>query len=104
MTKASNKFIVKSEVWLYPGMEGNWHFVSLSKKHSDDIKRRFGANSRGWGSLPVFVTLGKTCWKTSIFPHKQEGVYILPLKAMVRKKEGIYNNDKVNLILEIKTN
>jgi hypothetical protein len=93
---------MRSEVWLYPGMAG-WHFISVSKKHSEDIKKRFGAKQRGWGSLPVTVTIGKTSWKTSIFPDKRSGTYLLPLKADVRKREGILKGDTISFSIEIKS-
>lgn len=50
----------------------------------------------------VVVTLGKTSWKTSIFPDKHSGSYLLPLKALVRKKEGIFSGDKVSFSIQIK--
>ena len=90
------------KVFLYAGETANWHFVPISKKIGTEIKDKFGKNSRGFGSLPVEVTVGKTVWKTSIFPDKYSGSYILPLKAAVRKKEGIYAEDKLKFSLEIK--
>ena len=92
---------MKSEVWLYPGMAG-WHFLSVPKKQSEKIKKVFGAMKRGWGSLPVDVTIGKTSWKTSIFPDKKSGAYLLPLKADVRKKEGISSGNKISFLLKIR--
>lgn len=97
----SNQFKIKSGVWLYPGMAG-WHFVAVPKKESEEIKKKFGGMKKGWGSLPVAVTVGKTNWETSIFPEKKSGVYLLPLKAAVRKKEGIFDKDKISLLLEIR--
>jgi hypothetical protein len=94
------KYKIRSEVWLYPGMAG-WHFVSIPKKQSEDIKKKFGKKAKGWGSIPISVTLGKTNWKTSIFPDKKSGMYLLPLKARVRKKEGVVNGDVVVFIIEI---
>jgi hypothetical protein len=93
---------MKSEVWLYPSAMAAWHFISVSKKHAEDIKKRFGGNAKGWGSLPVIVTIGKTKWKTSIFPDKKSGTYLLPLKADVRKKEGIFKGDKIEFKIEVK--
>lgn len=98
---SKNTFKLHSKVWLYPGMAG-WHFISVPKKESAQIKEVFGALKRGWGSLPVEVTLGKSTWKTSIFPDKKSGTYLLPLKADVRKKERILSGDTVNFLLEIK--
>lgn len=98
---STNLYKIKSGVWLYPGMSG-WHFMSIPKKDGEDIRKRFGKKQRGWGSLPVVVTLGKTSWKTSIFPDKHSGLYLLPLKAVVRKKEGVLSNDKVSFTIEVK--
>jgi len=88
------KYNVRSEVWLYPGMAG-WHFVSLSKAQSEEIKKNYAAQKRGWGSLPVEVKLGKSTWRTSIFPDKRSGTYLLPLKSEIRKKEEIFAKEIV---------
>lgn len=92
---------VSAVVWLYPGMAG-WHFVTLPKKTKENIDFFFSHVKRGWGSLPVLVTLGKTTWKTSIFPDKESGSYILPLKAEIRKKEAINEGDDIKFSLKIK--
>lgn len=95
-----NLYKMRAKVWLYPAMVA-WHFVTLPKKESDKIKELFGAMKRGWGSLPVVVTIGKTSWKTSIFPDKKAGAYLLPLKALVRKQEQILVGNTINFIVEI---
>lgn len=81
-------------------MTAAWHFVSLSKKQSEEIDKKFGDKRRGWNSFPVKVTLGKSIWNTSIFFDKREGAYILPLKAEVRKKERIGQGDRISLLIE----
>jgi hypothetical protein len=96
------KFRVQSEVWLYPSATAVWHFASLSKKQSEEITKRFGAKRRGWNSFPVSVSLGKTKWMTSIFFDKRAEVYILPLKASIRRKEEIYKGDKITFVIEIR--
>lgn len=96
-----NEYKIDATVWLYQGMAG-WHFVTLPEDVSEDIKRQFGDLKRGWGSLPVKVTVGKTTWKTSIFPDKETKGYLLPLKANVRKKEKIVADKKITLVMEIK--
>jgi hypothetical protein len=90
-----------SEMWLYPGETGNWHFISLPKKAAKEIKESFVGLSRGWGSLRVEAIIGKTTWKTSIFPDKKRGTYVLPIKADVRKKEDISAGDKVRTSIKI---
>ena len=93
-------YALSSEVWLYPGMAG-WHFMSVPKKESEEIKKNFSTIRRGFGSLKVRVTLGSSSWNTSIFPDKKSGMYLLPLKADVRKKEGIRAKDKVSFTISI---
>ncbi len=92
---------IKSEVWLYPGMAG-WHFITVPKKISTEIKDKFNSVKRGWGSLPVEVTIKKTKWKTSIFPDKKSEAYILPLKSKIRNEEGIKNGDEINFSINIR--
>jgi hypothetical protein len=95
------KFKVRTKVWLYPG-EAAWRFASVPPKIAKVIRERFSEFSRGWGSLPVTVTIGKTCWKTSIFPDKKTGSYLLPLKAHVRKEEEIEAGDTITLHIDIR--
>lgn len=97
-----NQYKVKAHVWLYPGKAG-WHFITIPKGIAEDINKHFGDLKRGWGSIQVIVTIGATSWKTSIFPDKESGSYLLPVKAQVRKEENVVAEHKVDLLLEIKT-
>ena len=101
MGSKKNVYRIRAKAWLYPGMAG-WHFLTIPKKKSLEITKLFGILKQGWGSLPVVATLGKTSWKTSIFPDKKRGAYLLPLKAEVRKKEGIKAGDTVACFVEIR--
>jgi hypothetical protein len=92
---------MQAKVWLYSG-KATWHFVTLPKNQSAAITRFYGSLKRGWGSLPVRVTIGKTQWTTSIFPDRKAGAYILPLKADIRKKEQIREGDTLRFVLEIR--
>lgn len=91
---------LKAEVQLWQA-EAAWHFAVLPKKDSGIIRERFAHAARGWGSQKVRATIGNTSWTTSIFPDKKAGAYLLPLKADVRKKEGIAAGDTIKLTLEI---
>lgn len=95
-----NQYKIVAKVWLYPGVAA-WHFVTIPQDISEDIKNLYGDRARGWGSLPVAVTVGSTTWKTSIFPDKKEGAYILPLKKEIRNKENIVRGASLNFLLEI---
>lgn len=95
-----NQYNVSAKVWLYPGKAG-WHFVTIPQDISEDIKNLFGDKAKGWGSLPVAITLGSSTWNTSIFPDKKEEAYLLPLKKEIRKKENIQMDDSLTFLLEI---
>jgi hypothetical protein len=91
---------VRSKVVPYPGMAA-WYFAYLDKKQADIIRKKHATKKAGFGSIPVVVTLGKSKWKTSIFPDKQSGAYVLPLKAAIRRAEGIDTGDTVTFSLTI---
>lgn len=94
-------YTFKSNIIVYPGM-GGWRFLALPTKEAKEIKGAFGKMAKGWGSLPVSVTIGKTNWETSIFPDKKSGTYLLPLKAAVRKAEGIADDDTIRFRLTLR--
>ncbi len=99
-TKRRYRFTTK--LWIYPG-DAAWHFLTIPKKESAEIKANFKTVTRGWGSLPVEVTIQKTSWKTSIFPDKRSGTYLLPVKASVRRAEDLYVDDVVAYTVVIAT-
>lgn len=95
---------IRSKVVPYPGSpagEGAWYFAYVDAKQAAVIGRKHATKKAGFGSIRVAVTLGKTKWKTSIFPDKQSGAYVLPLKKGVRRAEGIDAGDTVNFTLDI---
>ncbi|MFM2374811.1 MAG: hypothetical protein RLZZ234_806 [Candidatus Parcubacteria bacterium] len=94
-------FVFTASVWLYPGAMSSWHFITVPKDISLIIKKQFGANTRGWGSLPVSVKIDGTTWQTSIFPDAKAGTFLLPLKASVRKSVGLFENDRAKVHLTI---
>lgn len=92
---------MRSRLWLYPGAAG-WHFLTLPKAQAKEIRGLFSDLARGWGSLPVAVTIGSTTWTTSIFPDKDSASYLLPVKASVRKAEGLEVDKLVSYTLVVR--
>jgi Domain of unknown function (DUF1905) len=87
-------------LWPHAGPDG-WHFVTLPPGISDDIKGLTAGPRRGFGSVRVAVTVGATSWQTSIFPSRETGSYVLPVKRSVRVAEGIDVGDEVRAVVEI---
>lgn len=93
-------FTLKAKVWLWQG-KAAWHFITIPTDLSAQIKGFDDTPRRGFGSVPVKITIGSTTWKTSIFPEKK-GTYILPLKADIRKKEHITEGDNVQVRITLR--
>jgi hypothetical protein len=92
------EFKIKAKVWVYPGL-GGWHFVTLDKKLSAEIKKV--AKTYGSGFVKVEAKVGKTAWQTALFPHTKSGTYLLSIKKLVRKKEGILSDDEIRFTVEL---
>ena len=97
MTK---RYTLKEKMWLYPG-KAAWYFVTVPPEITADIDYFFSMQKKGWGSLPVTVTIRQTTWKTSIFPDKKTHSYLLPIKAEIRKEETIQENELISFTIEI---
>lgn len=89
-------YTFRANVWLYDGI-GGWHFVTLPAKTSAVIRALHGSKAKPFGSIRVSVKVGRTEWKTSLFPDKKSGSYLFALKADVRRREGIAAGDMVNV-------
>jgi hypothetical protein len=94
-------FTFKASVFLYPDETAAWHFLGVPKAVSQKIKALQVVGRRGFGAVRVRATIGDTTWDTSIFPSKYSGSYLLPLKALVRKREDVAANDTVKCVIEI---
>jgi hypothetical protein len=75
--------------------------VSVPKDLSEEIKEISEGLTNGFGSLKVEATIGKTVWRTSIFPDSRSGQFDLPLKAAVRKANALEVGSVASVELEI---
>ena len=86
------------KIWYWRG-PAPFHFVTVPAKQSRDLKAVSGLVTYGWGMIPVIVQIGKTEWKTSLWPKDDR--YIVPIKDSVRKAENLEQDDKVTIRLEV---
>jgi hypothetical protein len=86
------------EIWFWRG-PAPWYFVTVPDEESQDIKAVSRDVTYGWGVIPVRVHVGKTSWKTSLFPKDDR--YLVPIKASVRAAEHLKEGDHVTVRLEI---
>jgi hypothetical protein len=84
----SPTFSFEAEVWEHDGPAA-WFFLSLPEAIADEVEDMAGHRAAGFGSLRVEVTIGRTRWRTSIFPDTKRATYVLPVKKAVRVAEGL---------------
>ncbi|HET7734905.1 MAG TPA: DUF1905 domain-containing protein [Nocardioidaceae bacterium] len=75
-----------------------FYYVRVPEEDSEDVK----VAAKGieyWGQVPVVVRIGDTEFKTALFP--KDGVYLVPLKDVVRKAEGIELDQVVSVAMNV---
>jgi hypothetical protein len=82
------KYEFEGVVRLWPANE-KFFLLPLPKEISAEIFEISDGLTNGWGSLKVEAQIGEVVWRTSIFPDSKLGIFELPLKADVRKKNGL---------------
>ena len=106
MTETYN---IRATLWLWSTDKApaSWHFLTIEGEvaqalHTLALMRRleFG-RKRGWGAMKVAATIGDTSWDTSMFPDKSTGGWLLPVKASVRKAEGLMAGDTVEVTMVV---
>ena len=76
-----------------------WHFITVPEEECDQLAATSALVTYGWGMIPVLAQIGGTRWKTSLFP--KDGRYIVPVKAWVRKAEGLELGDVPTVRLSV---
>jgi hypothetical protein len=102
---------VTAPMWLWRGNAADgtptkaaWYFITIAGEVAESLRASAKASGvprpRGsWGSVRVSATIGATCWQTSVFPSKDVGGFVLPVKAAVRKSEKMLVDQLVTLRL-----
>jgi hypothetical protein len=98
-------FTVSGEIWRWraadPSVTAAWYFMTIDAQTATEIRYAALGRIGGFGSVRVNVQIGTTKWQTSLFPHKESGGFLLPLKAEVRRKEGLEPGDLVEARLSV---
>jgi hypothetical protein len=89
---------VDGVLWQSPDPRA-WTFLTLPEPLSDELRAAHWL--RGFQSLRVRATLGQTTWITSIFPSRDSGAFLLPVKSAVRFAENAHDGDRVSVLLDI---
>ncbi|WP_328462290.1 DUF1905 domain-containing protein [Actinoplanes sp. NBC_00393] len=88
--------------WRFSGEIIEWrgpapfYFVAMSEADSAELKEE-ARELIYWGQVPVQAVIGRTEFRTALFPR--DGRYLVPLKDAVRNAEGIGEGDVVAVVV-----
>jgi hypothetical protein len=91
-------FEFSADIWEWRG-PAPFFFVTVPAEECEALRDVTKWVTYGWGMIPAKAHIGKTAWKTSLWP--KEGRYIVPLKLSVRKAEKLEEGDRVTVRLEV---
>jgi len=77
-----------------------YYFVPVTDEESADIREIAALATYGWGVIPVEARIGEVAFTTSLFP--KDGGYLLPLKNVVRKPQGLAADDEVTVEMAVR--
>jgi hypothetical protein len=88
----------RAKLWRWSGEKASWYFLTLPPKVAREISLvDAGPRRIGFGALKVEATIGGSTWQTSVFPSAQHKSYLLPVKAAIRKAEGLQEGKTVGV-------
>lgn len=85
-----------AEVWQWRG-PAPYYFLTVPEPECVLLRDVAEEISYGWGMVPVRVRLGDSEWETSLWP--KDGGYVLPLRAVVRRAEGLEEGEPATVRL-----
>ena len=91
----------------WEGGRGTYYLVTLTGEIAEAIlmherlhRLEFGSR-RGFGSVKVLASIGRTEWKSSVFPQRGKAEWILLVSKKVMRAEDLSEGDSVALELEL---
>ena len=91
----------------WQGDRGTYHLVTITGDAAEAIaahalmhRLEFGTQ-RGFGSVKVMASVGRTTWKTSVFPQREKSEWVLLVSKIVMRAEDLAEGDPVELELEL---
>ena len=95
-------FAFRAPLWRWNGGSATtWHFVTMPSDMAIEVRLRSMTSRRGFGSVRVEARIGGSLFRTSLFPMSSADSYLLPVKAAVRRAEGIGDGDEAHVELTL---
>ena len=93
-------FELSGTVWEWRG-PAPYYFVTVPADIAAEVAELAREVTYGWGMIPVRLVIGGSQWETSLWP--KDGGYVVPLRAKVRRAEGIEVDDVVEIGMLLQT-
>ena len=87
------------ELWYWRG-PAPYHFLSVPPDGVRTIQAIAAEITYGWGMIPAEVRIGRSTWKTALWP--KDGGYVVPIKDRYRSAEQLVLGDIVDVELTIR--
>ena len=92
--------------WQAATAPATWYFLTIEGDAADAVRlaaisEQWLERRRGFGSARVEARIGDSVWKTSVFPHRESGGWLLPVKTAIRKAERLAEGDAVTVSVSL---
>lgn len=81
-----------AELWYWRG-PSPFYFLTVPPELCRELAAIAPDVSYGWGMIPATIRVRDTEWTTSLFA--KDGGYVIPVKADVRRAEGLEDGEDV---------
>ena len=94
------KYSFSAKIWR-DNTENGWYFVTVPSNYSNEIRNNLKWQEEGWGRMKAIAIIQDLKWETSIWFDTKGKNYILPIKALIRKKLLINDGDMLTLSIYV---
>lgn len=92
------KYEFSSKLWKYNSI-GGWHFISLPKAVSKEIRNLLKWQEEGWGRMKAEAQINEIKWETAIWFDTKKETYLLPVKTKIRQQAKLETNKELKIAL-----
>lgn len=85
-----------AKLWKHDSAVG-WYLVTLPKNYSEEIRDQLQWQEEGWGRMKASAEINGLKWDSVIWFDKKSKRYALPVKAEIRRKLSLKENDELEI-------
>jgi hypothetical protein len=94
------KYLFSNKLWQHSS-PGGWYFITLPEGLAKEIRETLKWQEEGWGRLKVLAKIDNIEWATAIWFDTKMNTYLLPIKAVIRKKGNLEIGNIIEVVIWI---